>query len=333
MKKQSASSAAAHKEEKRWDTDNLSLAADVAWLHLVQGLSQAEVADRRGMSRMKVHRLLQLAYERGYVRVFVDRVPTFCMELEKELMAAFGLSVCMVAPDGGTEGDMFSAMSVVSTAAASFLFNRLESTEPRTIGIGSGRTMAATVRSLPSVHRPDTSFVSLTGDFAVLNDANPFEVINTLIQKTGGKGHAFTAPLIVETAADRELFLRQRGMSWAMKLVNEADFYFTGLGHVGVNSFFESYSLLSKLEIKELRDLNVVADIAGNLLTDTGKFITESVALRTIGVSPAILSSHELIIVAGGAEKAQAGFAALKSGCVNGFITNEGMAKAILGLM
>jgi DNA-binding transcriptional regulator LsrR (DeoR family) len=312
------------------ESENLSLAADVAWLHLVQRLTQAEIADRRGLSRMKVHRLLQLAYENGLVRVFVDRAPSFCMDLENELISSFGLTSCMVAPDGIKGADMFASMAAVSTAAASFLFGRMEPTEPRTVGIGSGRTMAATARALPSISRPETTFASLTGDFAVLNDANPFEVINTLTIKTGGKGHAFTAPLIVDTPEDRDLFLRQRSVAHAMNLLENADFFFTGLGHVGRNSFFESYGLLSKAELEEVRDLDVAADIAGNLLSAKGEFITGGIARRTLGIGPAALFSHELVVVAGGVEKSKAALAALRSGSVNGFITCEGVANRVL---
>lgn len=312
------------------DDGALSLAADVAWLHLIHRLTQAEVADRRGMSRMKVHRLLQLAYDSGLVRVFVDRSPTFCIDLENELIARFGLTSCIVAPDETERPDMFAAMPGVAAAAASFLHGRLEPTEARTIGIGSGRTMAATARALPSITRPATRFVSLTGDFAVLDGANPFEVINTLVTKTGGRGHAFTAPLIVETSEDRDMFLRQRGVARAMALARNADFYVCGLGHIGANSFFGSYELLSEAELEEVRTLGIVADVAGNLVDARGGFVTAGLARRTLGVDLAALASHELFIVAGGVEKAAATLAALRSGCVDGIILSEGLARMAL---
>ena len=313
------------------ENETLSQAADVAWLHHVYGLSQAEIASRRGLSRMKVHRLIQLGYESGLVRVFVDSIPTYCVALETELMERFGLTSCTVVPDAEDAPNMFASMRPLSCAAAMMLFGKLESTEPRTIGIGSGRTMAATTRELPPLRRPETSFVSLTGDFAVLNDANPFEVINTLVTKTGGKGHAFTAPLVVESREDRDLFLRQRAISLAMDLARSADFFFTGLGHVGSNSFFESYGLISERVLKEqIRDLDIVADVAGNLLNSHGEFVKEGIAERMLAVSHEELLAHPLIIVGGGIEKAKAMLSALRSGCVNGIVTNESVARSVL---
>lgn len=316
---------------RKKESEQLSQASDVAWLHHIHGLSQAEIADRRGLSRMKVHRLIQLGYDSGLVRVFVDSVPTYCSELETQLIKRFGLTACMVVPDAEPEPDMFATMPAISSAAAMMLFGKLESTEPRTIGIGSGRTMAATTHALPPVRRPETSFVSLTGDFAVLNDANPFEVINTLVTKTGGKGHAFTAPLVVESREDRDLFLRQRGVSLAMDLVRNADFFFTGLGNVEKNSFLASYGLMSEEELQQqLRDLDIAADVAGNLMNSQGEFIKGGVAERMLAVNREELFAHPLIIVGGGSEKARAMLAALRSGCVNGVVTNEGVARSVL---
>jgi DNA-binding transcriptional regulator LsrR (DeoR family) len=210
------------------------------------------------------------------------------------------------------------------------LFGKLESTEPRTIGIGSGRTMAAIARVLPPLRRPETSFVSLTGDFAALNDANPFEVVNTLVARTGGKGHAFTAPLIVESREDRDLFLRQRGVAHAMGLVHAADFLFTGLGHVGLNSFLDDDNLVTEQELAQIRALDVAADLAGHLLDANGEFIEEGLPERMLAVDRSELSAHPLIIAAGGAEKASAMLSALRSGCIDGVITNADVARKVI---
>ena len=312
------------------ENDNVSQAADVAWLHHVYGLSQAEIAERRGLSRMKVHRLIQLGYDSGMVRVFVDAVPSFCAELETDLMNRFGLTSCTVVPDPGPEPDMFAVMHSIASAAAMVLFGKLESTEPRTIGIGSGRTMAAIARALPPLRRPETTFVSLTGDFAALNDANPFEVVNTLVAKTGGKGHAFTAPLIVESREDRDLFLRQRGVAHVMGLVRAADFLFTGLGHVGPNSFLDDYRLVTAAELAQLAARDVAADLAGNLLDSKGAFIDKGLPERMLALDRGELRSHPLIVAAGGIEKWPAMLSALRSGCVDGVITNAAVARKVV---
>src|SRR6185295_6014931 len=75
-----------------------STATRAAWLHFAGGLTQAEVADQLGLTRLKAHRLIARAAREGMVRVFVDGEIAECMVLERRLAERFGLSLCQVAP-------------------------------------------------------------------------------------------------------------------------------------------------------------------------------------------------------------------------------------------
>ena len=302
---------------------------EAAWLHFVEGLTQAEIAARRGLSRMRVHRLIQAAQDKGYVKVFVDRVPKHCFELEKELMERHGLTTCIVVPIDGVQ-TMYESLPVIGTASASFLHGMLESTEERVIGIGSGRTIAAASRYLPTINRPGTSFVSATGDFAALSNANPFEVINTLVQKTGGSGYALTAPLVLEAREDRDLFIKQRAVRRTLAMLDQASFFLIGLGHIGPNSYLESYGILEGDEARELERQDVVADVAGHLLNSKGEFISGGLADRMLSVSADVLRQRPVYMACSGLEKTAALRAALKSGLLDGLITTSDLAKAVL---
>lgn len=301
---------------------------DAAWLHFVEGLTQAEIAERRGLSRMKVHRLIQLARDKGLVRFFVERVPSDCLELETRLMDRYGLTSCTVVPATGK--DMDSSLDVVAVAGARFLFGMLEPTTSRTIGIGSGRTIARVVHSLPALARPNTTFTSITGDFAELNEANPKEVVNALIRKTGGAGFALPAPLVADSQADRDLFLRQRSVAAALKAATKADFFLVGIGHVGKNSFWDKWNLVSGNELLEFEKQRIVADIAGHLIDADGNLGNGNLASRLVSIDYAILRSRPVYAVCGGVEKAQALRVVLKSGLLAGLIVTSNLAKLVL---
>ena len=181
------------------NSDTQDQIREIAWMHYVGGLTQAQIATRRGLSKMKVHRFVQAAHEQGLVKIFVNNVPTNCMELESRLIEDYGLSSCTIVPDVNELQTMDISMPAVASAGARFLHGRLESTDQMILGIGSGRTMSAIVKAMPAIKRKKAEFISVTGDFAALSDANPFEVIHALIDKTEGKGYAFTAPLIVDS--------------------------------------------------------------------------------------------------------------------------------------
>lgn len=308
-----------------------SLEIEVAWMHYISGLTQAEIADRRGLSRMRVHRMIQAAQDKGYIKIFVDSFPDHCLALEDELIQRYGLTSCKVVPviDGGT---MFDSIELVGSAAALFLHGKLESTAERSIGIGSGRTIAAMARALPAIRRPNTTFVSITGDFAALNAANPFEVINTLVNKTEGVGFALTAPLILESREDRDLFLKQTAVQRTLARGETAEFFLIGLGHLGAHSYLGGYDLILRDEENKLIQNGIVADLAGHLLDQNGQAVEGGLADRMLSLRRDVLMERPTYAVCSGREKAHALLAALRSGMLNGVIASEDLVRAALDL-
>lgn len=308
------------------NTEDMEIEA--AWLHLVEGLTQAEIAERRGLSPVKVHRLVQAAQKKGFVRVFMDRVPSICVKLETRLMSEFGLRSCTVVPTSG-RGDMFDSLDVVGTAGARFLYGMLDSTERRIIGIGSGRTIARVVRHLPPINRPNTTFVSITGDFASMSEANPMEVVHTLMRKTGGSGYALTAPLIVDDRKDRDLFLRQRSVRDTLEKAADAEFFLIGIGHFGRNSFLDRWGLVSDAD-KDALDDTIVADLAGHLIGIDGKPKPCKLAERLISLNLHTLASRPVYAICCGVEKKNALKAALRSGLLDGLVVTADLAESVV---
>lgn len=303
---------------------------DVAWMHYVAGLTQAEIANRRGLSKMKVHRLVQAAHDAGIVQIFVDSVPSDCERLERDLMSRYGLTSVTVVPDDGLPPTMDGSLASVASAGARFLHGRLESTEPTVIGIGSGRTMSRVVRNLPAVRRPKTTFVSVTGNFASLEDANPYEVIHILLNRTQGAGLAVTAPLLVDSEEDRELFLRQKSIARALEENRKASLIMIGIGHIGDGSFLSVFGLLDEKDLAALEQEGAVADIAGNLMDVDGKFLDTPIARRMIGLDRSLFGEKEIVAVCSGLEKWKAARAALRSGGLKGLITSQSLAQKVL---
>nr|WP_321507882.1 sugar-binding domain-containing protein [uncultured Celeribacter sp.] len=312
------------------NSDTQDQIREIAWMHYVGGLTQAQIATRRGLSKMKVHRFVQAAHEQGLVKIFVNNVPTNCMALEAQLIERFGLSSCTIVPDVNELQTMDVSMPAVASAGARFLHGRLENTDQMILGIGSGRTMSGIVKAMPTIKRKKAEFISVTGDFAALSDANPFEVIHALIDKTEGKGYAFTAPLVVDSAEDRDLFLRQRSIRESFERLRDASMIMIGVGHVGPGSFFRSFGLITDAEQGEMIRQGVVADLAGNLINDSGAFVDTGLAKRMLGMDRDLLRDREIVAVCTGIEKWQAARAALRTGFLDGFISSRSVAERIL---
>src|SRR3954471_2227242 len=75
-----------------------SLLAQVSALYYLDGRTQAEIAQRLGLSRAKVSRLLYAARERGIARIVVNPPRGSLLALETELEARFALREVRIVP-------------------------------------------------------------------------------------------------------------------------------------------------------------------------------------------------------------------------------------------
>ena len=77
------------------------LAARAAWLSFIGGYTQEEIAQKLGLSRVKINRLIAEATEAGLVRVFVEGNDAECVALEDRIAAHWKLDFCTVSPTVG----------------------------------------------------------------------------------------------------------------------------------------------------------------------------------------------------------------------------------------
>ena len=110
--------------------------AEVARLYYVRDLTQQQIAERLGVSRFKVLRLLEQARSEGVVRFEIDEPVPVRDDLSRALEERFGLATALVVESG------------VAAAAASLLPRLLR---PRDVlGVSWGETLAALVKHLPA---------------------------------------------------------------------------------------------------------------------------------------------------------------------------------------
>ncbi len=74
------------------------LLSRIAWAYYVEGMTQSDVANWLGISRVRVNRLLQVCRDEGYVQILVNADRAVCYELERSMEAAFGLRRAVVIP-------------------------------------------------------------------------------------------------------------------------------------------------------------------------------------------------------------------------------------------
>jgi DNA-binding transcriptional regulator LsrR (DeoR family) len=278
-----------------------SLATRAAWLHYVGGLTQAAVAKRLGVPSVKAHRLIARAVADGRVKVTIDGAMIECVELENRLATRFGLDICEVAPD----------------------------LEARVIGLGHGRTLAATVQQLPRLDAPTLKFVSLFGGLTRNYSANPHDVMHRIAEKTGARAYVMPVPFFANTANDREVLLAQRGVAEVFQLANGSSLKLTGIGTVDDNAQLVTSGMIEPKEARAIHAAGGVGELLGHFFDAQGRLLHTALTARTLTVAFAA-DKDQIVAVAGGADKVQAIKAVLLSRHLKGLITDERTAKALL---
>jgi DNA-binding transcriptional regulator LsrR (DeoR family) len=304
-----------------------SLAIRAAWLYYVHGLTQAEVADHLGISRVKVHRLVARAHEQNRVKVFVEGSTAEGIALEQALKERFGLQYCNVVPSDidGVRGAGAAVIPSLGSAGALYLQQYLEQHPRCSIGVGHGRTLAALAAALPRMPRAQVRFVSILGSLTRRSTANPFDVIYRLAERTGGEGYFMPAPFFVDSIEDAEVLRGQRMVRSVLELARKTDLVLVGIGNLRNTPAIYAH------ERQALAGEGIVGELLGQFLDRSGRVVSCSMAERSISLRLAELRGRAVVGVAGGADKRAAILATLRSGLLSGLVTDEATARGMLG--
>ena len=309
------------------EEDSLSVRA--AWLHYRGGLTQAAVAERLGITSVKAHRLIARAVADGMVKIVVDGDIVECVELENSLRTKFALNACTVAPDLEEVGQ---PLRTLGQACASYLKRQIESGQHQIIGLGHGSTLAAAMQQLPRIAVKNVRFVSLLGSVTPDYSVNPHDVMHTIAESTGAPAHILPVPFFANTSDDRDVLMAQRGVHDIMAMANRSTLKLVGIGRVGASAQLVISLMVDPKEIKAIEAEGGVAEMLGYFFDRHGRMLQTALTERTISVSFGRHSADQIVAVAGGEEKYTAIHAILQSRRLNGLITDERTARALLAM-
>lgn len=304
-----------------------SLAIRAAWLHYVGGFTQSEVAKRLGVTSVKAHRLITRANQEGAVKVTIDGEIAECVALEMAISERFGLQYCEVVP---TLDEEALPLRPLGAAGAKFLRREIESGNNKLIGLGHGRTLAASISQLSSMDANGVQFVSLLGGLTRNFLANPHDVMHRLAAKTGASAYVMPVPFFANKVEDREIILAQRGVPEVMEMAARSELKYVGIGTAELSAQLVSSGMIEQDEIRDVKAQGGVGELLGHFFNEEGVAVETALTERTISVGLSDIEKTRIVAVAGGSEKARAIGSILMSGYLSGLITDERTASALL---
>ncbi|MFC0451751.1 sugar-binding transcriptional regulator [Rhodococcus jostii] len=317
-------------------TEDLRLALRAATLYYLDGMTQAEVATRLGVSRPTAGRLVARARTQGLVRIEVQAPAHLRDSLrsdeERALEEKYSLVEAVVVADSVDAAgsiDDHNSFAGVGRAAASLLVRRIR--EGDTLGFTWGPETVAVAQGLPSGAATCASVVQLDGSVSAINYQTGTEYV---LGKCAEQLQANTVRLPVPLYADASTVVSMRGdsvISKALEAGRTAEMMMFGTGAVSTSTTLFEGSFIDTDMLSVLTDLGAVGEVGGRFYRLDGTEVAGPLDERAMSVPlDDIRACEGSILVTGGVAKHQAALGALHGGLAKMLVCDIECARWLL---
>ncbi|MDV7136344.1 sugar-binding transcriptional regulator [Williamsia muralis] len=310
---------------------DLRLLVRAATMYHLEGLTQAEVAARLGLSRPTAGRLIARARAQGLVRVVIDAPPHLAGSIhtdeERELETAFGLKEALIIDqlaDGTQTGD-----SALGRAGASVLIRRLEPNS--TLGFTWGPETVAVADSITPRSASCRRVVQMDGSMtSVEYHTGVDHALSRFAERLGAQPLRLVAPLYADPDTVKAL-QRDSILSQSFKAAEEADVMVFGVGSVTTSTTLFEGAYIDAAILDELTGLGAVGEIGGRFYDKDGVTVESSLVDRTVSVPlEAVRSCPTTMLISGGTHRRESILGALRGGLATTLITDLGTAHWLI---
>lgn len=304
--------------------DPRSLRLRAAWLAHGYGLTQAQIADRLGVSRATINRALDQARALGEIRIWIDRPEGDLTDLALSVEQALGIPEVIIAP---------SLPGARPQAAIGLALGRLLSDRigpAMRIGLGWGRTLTHALDAFQPPLRPDALVLSLLGGQVRSGRPNPGALAARMASALGCEVVFLPAPLIVDHPETRARLISACGLQALFDLAQQLDLAVFGAGDLTASL---ALSRLSPEEATALDRQGAVGEILAQIVDSEGRSAPFEINSRVMAVGlDQIAQAGARILACGGAARAPVIRAAHKRVTLSTLVTDESAARALLDL-
>lgn len=306
-----------------------AILADVAEMYFVEGLNQAQIAKRIGVTRSMVSRMLTEARHKNIVKIKIERRFNFDAKSQNELIQRFELEQAAVFI--GYVEDHSRYLSRVGAVAAEVIKPYLR--PGIVLGTAWGTTLDAAIHALDVQHAIDIKVVQLVGALGGRNlEYDSHGVVRQLVNKLGGEGYYLNVPYIVDKAETVDSLIQAQGVNETMELMKQCDVGLFGIGSTELDySTFYSEGYLILDDMRGLAQYGAVGNVCGLFFDKDGQATAREFQSRSFTIHKRdLLNIPVRIGVAGGPGKINAILGALRGKYINVLVTDEFTAAEVL---
>lgn len=300
----------------------------VATLYYFEGLTQAEIAKKVGVSRPLISKLLNKARENGIVEIYIRDENAHTVELENRLEKKYGLKEAIVVPSAGRDAEMVKQS--LGKAASFYVSKNMKGV--KRLGISWGLTLAKFVQEYPYEQHQQLKIIPLVGGMGTkLVEIHSNLLAYQLAQKMNTTCSYLYAPAMVENAELKKRLIESEDIASVLEEGRNVDMAVVGIGNPFEQSTMTTMDYLKDESLISLKKAGAVGDIGSRFYDQAGKQIDHPLNDLVIGLDiDEYKRIPEVICIVEGAHKAESIKAALKGGYFDVLIIDDTTASLIL---
>ncbi len=302
------------------------LAVRICWHYYTLGMTQQEIAEKLGINRVRVNRLLAEARRRGVVRVTIHSKLADAVALEHRLSEAFGLDLVEVVV--GSMQDEQRLAEVIGGAAAAALGPLYR--DGMTVGIGWGVTLKALARATEEQSLKEAAVVAMLGSLTRRSSIDTFEAATDLARRLHAECYYLPGPIVCDSEAGRDTLVKQPMMREVNAKAQAADIALVSVGGLDSGTIRRS-GMVTDTEYREVMEAGAIGNFLGYYFDRDAQIIDHPVNRRVIGLHPSqFVDVPRRVMISGGSEKTAILGALLANGYFTDLITDEETAASLL---
>lgn len=316
--------------------DGALLLAEVARLYYVKSFTQQHIADRIGVSRTNVSRMLSEARARGLVEIKIHTPLTVESDLQDDLATRLGLRECLVLaspPLGEDTAELTDTIGRMSALGAQYLQENVA--DGSVMGVSWSSTVHHVVSARYLQEKSGVTAVQLMGSIGgSIVELDGVSITARLADVLDAKAYYLHAPMIVSSALVREGLLRDPHIQETLEVARAADTTVVSVGTIDQSSGQYRTGYLNDDDLEFIRGRGAIGDICGAYFSRTGAEVDLERNERTIAIEfEAMRRIPNRVGVSGGPNKALPNIGAIRAGLLNVLITDDVTAREMLDIL
>lgn len=295
-------------------------------MHYYDDMNYAQIANKLGVSRWTVSRMVQKARNEGIVRITINHPLARYREAEEKLQARYGLDEVVVTPFHKDEN---TTLIDVARSAAEYLCDMIPA--PKRVAVSWGRTMAEVSRQLPDHWASGITVYQTNGGPSYTKAPIVAHSLQLMASKGKGVGRVLPVSALVDDPKVAQGLMQDHVIHSILQEASQADIICFSPGVIDTTSVLAKSGYLSTQDIETLVRMGAVADILCRFVNDKGQPVSASLDRCTIGISLTSLRRiRKRLLVASGASKLKPVLASLAGKYVTALVVDAKLAEGLL---